>query len=113
MSISIGDQVTDKVSGLTGIVTAKVEYMTGCIQYLITPKWVKGTVFAEGHWVDDMRLERILPKEDPSTPEHIHPAIVVLDRRRLHVQVDKWGQENDHHSHRADTTRKGPGDIRV
>lgn len=62
MNITIGGVVKDTISELTGTVTAKVEYMTGCIQYLVTPKWKQGETFSEGHWIDEIRL-KIIPKK--------------------------------------------------
>jgi hypothetical protein len=40
MKIELGSEVTDKVSGFTGIATARVEYINGCTQYCVTPKCV-------------------------------------------------------------------------
>ena len=38
LDIELGSTVQDRISGLTGVVTARVEYLTGCTQYGITPK---------------------------------------------------------------------------
>ena len=63
MSISIGDVVTDSISGLTGTTTARVEYITKCVQYLVTPKWKQGETFSEGHWIDEIRLKTVPKKK--------------------------------------------------
>jgi hypothetical protein len=34
----LGDRVRDKVSGFTGIVMARYEYLTGCVQYGVAPE---------------------------------------------------------------------------
>lgn len=36
--IKLGDSVTDQITGLKGIVTAKLEYIHGCIQFGVSPK---------------------------------------------------------------------------
>ena len=36
--IKLGVRIKDRVTGFEGIVTARVEYLNGCIQYCITPK---------------------------------------------------------------------------
>ena len=38
---NLGDRLKDKISGLEGIATAKVDYMNGCLHYAITPKKLK------------------------------------------------------------------------
>lgn len=54
--IAMGEMVTDHITGFRGQVTARVEYVTGCLQYLVQPgidgqgKWV------ESHWLDEARL---------------------------------------------------------
>lgn len=58
--INIGDEVKDKISGYTGIVLDKVEYITGCVQHSvqgennITPSEMK---------FDEIRLEVISIKK--------------------------------------------------
>ena len=36
--IELGQKVKDKVTGFTGIATARIEYLNGCVQILVTPK---------------------------------------------------------------------------
>lgn len=40
--IKLGNKVEDIVSGFTGIATAKVEYLNGCIQYCVAAKSLEG-----------------------------------------------------------------------
>lgn len=70
MNVEIGDVVKDVISGLIGTVTARVEYITKCVQYLVTPKWKQGETFSEGHWIDEIRLNvvRDKPKASPKAP---------------------------------------------
>ena len=56
--IELGDLVKDRISGFSGIVTARSEYLNGCISVLVSPtnldndgKKIKGI------WFDDVQLE--------------------------------------------------------
>lgn len=40
--IELGDTVKDIYTGFTGIATSKTEFINGCIQYGVAPKWNKG-----------------------------------------------------------------------
>ena len=53
--IGLGDQVRDRVTGFSGIVTGRVEYTTGCRQYLVQPR-CKDSDWVEAHWLDEDRL---------------------------------------------------------
>ncbi len=39
--IKLGDKVKDTVTGFSGVATAKVEFLNGCIQFMVTPKMAK------------------------------------------------------------------------
>ena len=54
--IELGSTVKDVISGITGIVTGKVEYLTGCKQMLIQPRSKDGE-YVEPRWFDEDRLE--------------------------------------------------------
>ena len=57
MRIEMGVTVQDEVTGFKGIVTGRVEYITGCIQLLVQPKSKSGTEVIESKWFDEDRLE--------------------------------------------------------
>lgn len=59
MKENLGKKGTDRITGLTGTITAYVEYLTGCNQYLIVPKCKKGeeNIKPTGHWIDDNRID--------------------------------------------------------
>ena len=51
--IELGQEGRDKITGFKGLLTARYQYITGCDQYILTPKIVKGKceaseVFDEG-----------------------------------------------------------------
>lgn len=51
-----GENVSETITGFTGTVTGVARYITGCDQYLVTPKAQDGKA-AEGSWYDENRLE--------------------------------------------------------
>ncbi len=54
--IAFGTTVTDSVTGFTGKVTARAEYITGCVQYGVTPPVDKDGNVRDTHWCDEGRL---------------------------------------------------------
>lgn len=61
--INLGDLVQDKVTGVKGIATSKVEFLNGCMQVEVTPRLKEGTTpKAEdlmGIGIDIQQLKRI------------------------------------------------------
>jgi hypothetical protein len=49
----------DKITGFKGIVTARVQYITGCDQALVVPPVGKDGKMGEGQWIDESRLDRV------------------------------------------------------
>lgn len=56
--IELGAKVTDRITGFKGTVTGRCEYITGCIQYIVTPRG-KPDKALDCLWVDEGNL---LPK---------------------------------------------------
>lgn len=56
--ITLGNKVRDIVTGQTGIVTSRVEYINGCTQYCMTPPAVDNKR-EDGVYVDEAQLEVI------------------------------------------------------
>ena len=54
---NFGKKATDKVTGFTGVITAKALYMYGCAQYLLVPKVDKDGKRQDGEWFDEGRIE--------------------------------------------------------
>lgn len=50
-----GNSVKDLITNVTGIITAKIEYINGCKQYLIKTK-SKDNKADEGTWIDEGQL---------------------------------------------------------
>lgn len=66
MAFELGLEAQDKITGFTGILTGSAAYITGCNQYLITPK-MKGDSILDGRWFDEGRIDvvgnGVLPSE--------------------------------------------------
>ena len=57
MKYKLGIQIRDKVTGFAGTATGYVKYLTGCDQYLITPKVDKEGKIVPSQWYDVNRVE--------------------------------------------------------
>ncbi len=82
-AILLGQRVRDKVTGLEGVVIARVEHLTGCDTVAIHPGLDKDGKVMDPHWCDFTRCEVIdatsvmaVPtrKEERGGP-HDHPRI--------------------------------------
>ena len=58
----IGKEARDKVTGFKGIITSFCQHLTGCDQYYLQPKCVKGE-HKDGKWYDVNRIE--VKSEEP------------------------------------------------
>ncbi len=54
--IQLGAHVRDKVTGFSGHVTGRAEYITGCAQVLVQPQVKESGEFVEARWFDETRL---------------------------------------------------------
>ena len=39
--ILLGSQVKDKVTGFEGIAVSRIEYLSGCVQYGVRPRYIE------------------------------------------------------------------------
>jgi hypothetical protein len=56
-TIALGSVACDVITGFVGRVTGRVQYITGCNQYLVQPGCEDGKTFVEARWFDEHRLE--------------------------------------------------------
>lgn len=56
--IELGTSVRDTLTGFSGIVLARAEYLTGCHQIFVLPESEKPNEIKDGHWFDIERIER-------------------------------------------------------
>ena len=60
--IEMGTMVKDRITGFEGIVTARIEYITGCVQYAVTPNRTdKDGKRMDAEFIDELRLEIVTP----------------------------------------------------
>ena len=57
--INTGSKAVDKLTGFAGTVTARIEYITGCIQYQLQPYGLKEGKVIEPQWFDESRLDAV------------------------------------------------------
>lgn len=53
---NLGDEVKHKLHGFAGVITARIEYATGCLQYHVNPKKLKDGKPLEAIWFDETTL---------------------------------------------------------
>ena len=53
---NVGREGKDRITGFSGTITGVVFYVTGCAQYLITPKVKKDNDKSEPMWFDETRI---------------------------------------------------------
>jgi hypothetical protein len=59
MTIGLGDEARDTITGLTGIVIGRFEYLNGCVQLRIQPKELKDGKPVESSVFDIEQLELV------------------------------------------------------
>lgn len=59
--IELGKEGRDKITGFTGIITTRVEYLFGCTQYGLVPKVNEDGEIKSGEFFDEGRIEVIAP----------------------------------------------------
>jgi hypothetical protein len=75
----LGQKVKCRITGFTGIVTAKIEYINGCIQYCVKPPCVDNKRLQEGEYIDWQHLEFVdegvsIPKETKGCENDTPPS---------------------------------------
>jgi len=54
--IALGSKVKDNITGLTGIVTSRTEWLNGCKRYAVQPKINKDGKVPDVEWIDEDQL---------------------------------------------------------
>jgi hypothetical protein len=55
----LGVKVRDLVTGLEGIIIARLEHLNGCVHYAVKPKVGKDNKEVEAHYIDSQQLEKV------------------------------------------------------
>ncbi|CAN2532565.1 hypothetical+protein [Methylocapsa aurea] len=59
MAIGLGDKVRDVVTHFEGIAVSRIEYLTGCVQFGVSPQVGADGKIGDTQYFDDARLETI------------------------------------------------------
>lgn len=54
--LNLGNKAKDKITGFTGVLTGRAEYLTGCTQYSLQPECKEDGSFISANWFDEGRL---------------------------------------------------------
>ena len=55
--LKLGDIAKDKISGFTGVVVARIDYITGCVQFRLQPQSLHEGKPVDAFWFDEMCLQ--------------------------------------------------------
>ena len=55
--ITLGQHVSDPLTGFTGIVTCRSEYPHGCVRLCVQSRELHNGTVVDGEWFDEARLE--------------------------------------------------------
>lgn len=64
--IQLGQQAEDIITGFTGIIIGRAEYLTGCTQYGLAPKAEPGKPTTSSEWFDKGRIRITGPGITPA-----------------------------------------------
>jgi len=57
----LGETLQDKITPFRGVVMARTEFLTGCLQYAISSQQLTDGHLTDWEWMDESRLERVAP----------------------------------------------------
>ena len=81
------DEVTDIITGFTGIVVGKTEWLNGCIRYGIQSKTLKDGLPVDIQWFDSPQLVLVTKCEEGEEEiNKTYRPVVSLSRRNLDPQ---------------------------
>lgn len=71
--VLLGQAVKDIITGFSGVVTGRVEYLTGCNQVLVAPKVGKEGGWVDACWLDEQRV-KVLNKKRVTLDNRTSPG---------------------------------------
>jgi len=69
--VKLGQVAVDTITKFTGVVTARTEYLNGCVQLCVVPRELQDGAPTE-QWFDEQRLDAA-SKADPGGPGSLPP----------------------------------------
>ena len=61
--LKLGTTGRDKITGFTGVIVGRVEYISGCNQVMLSPKAKPDGEYVSSNWFDEQRIE-VMPGID-------------------------------------------------
>ena len=61
----LGAQAVDTVTGFKGTITARIEFISGCVQYALRPRVDEKGQMVDSVYIDEDRLEIEVEKPEP------------------------------------------------
>lgn len=92
MRANLGDKVRDKVTGLSGIVIGRTEWLYGCVRCIVQPQELKDGRPVDNYQVDEPQLELIEAGAIPDVPMWREPAPKAEPRRAAGPRPDATRQ---------------------
>lgn len=71
MKFELGEKAKDKLTEFEGIVTARCEFLNGCIQYELQPTKLKDGIPQVGIWIDEVQLVEHVTIKKPNRPKSV------------------------------------------
>jgi hypothetical protein len=56
---NLGERVRDMVTGIEGIIIARLEHLNGCVHYGVKPKAGKDGKAIDAEYIDSQQLEKV------------------------------------------------------
>lgn len=105
-----GDSVKDRVTGASGIISVRVEYRSGNLQYHVQPAKVKDGKPMEGFWIDEDALVLVKKSKLERAPREFKFS---LGDEVHHIDSDHKGVVVSRTDHLYECTRYGvqPRDL--
>jgi hypothetical protein len=69
-----GDKVVDRLTGFSGVITAVVDYLNGCIRYQIQPPISEKGEYRESVIIDEQQLDAVVEKQKMLPKEKKKPG---------------------------------------
>ncbi len=58
--LKMQQRVKDTITGFEGVITARTEYLNGCVQYCVKPTKLKENgSMKDAEWFDEQQLEKV------------------------------------------------------
>jgi hypothetical protein len=57
--MKLGDVVRDRISGFTGVVTSRTEYLNGCVRWAVSPQQLHEGKPIEAQYFDEEQIEAV------------------------------------------------------